>query len=452
MKAISSSKDEKPVGIKKRFCPLTSINAIMIKKYLSLLLLFSILPLTAKEIETPNVILIFTDDQGYNDLGCYGSKTNKTPNLDKMAQEGMRFTDFYVGSSFCSPSRAALLTGCYPGRIGFGPGVLRPDADYGLAKNEFTMAEMFKSKGYATKCIGKWHIGFKKPFLPQAQGFDEYFGIRHNMDPKEIDDFDGVMPLYRNEKVIEILDTPAELTELYTKEAIDFISKNKKKPFFLYLPHTMAHKPLAVTKRFEGKSEGGLYGDVVECLDWSTGEIIKALKKHKLDKNTIVLYTTDNGGYNKNNAPLRAGKGSSWEGGMRVPAIVWGPGLIPSGKVVNDIASTVDLMPTFANWLDVSLPNAIDGQNISDLLSGKENAGREYFHYFEGIIGTAIRDKRWKLHKNIHGDYLLYDLKKDIGESKNVLLENKDVANRLSKKLLDYEAELGKNRRVAERL
>ena len=183
LKAISSFKDEKPVGIKKRFCPLTSINAIMIKKYLSLLLLFSILPLTAKEIETPNVILIFTDDQGYNDLGCYGSKTNKTPNLDKMAQEGMRFTDFYVGSSFCSPSRAALLTGCYPGRIGFGPGVLRPDADYGLAKNEFTMAEMFKSKGYATKCIGKWHIGFKKPFLPQAQGFDEYFGIRHNMDP-----------------------------------------------------------------------------------------------------------------------------------------------------------------------------------------------------------------------------------------------------------------------------
>ncbi len=422
----------------------------MIKYYIIPLLLFSILPLTVQAIESPNVILIFTDDQGYNDLGCYGSKTIKTPNIDQMAQEGIRFTDFYVGSSFCSPSRAALLTGCYPGRIGFGPGVLRPDADYGLAEDEFTMAEMFKSKGYATKCIGKWHIGFRKPFLPLAQGFDEYFGILHNMDAREVDDFDGVMPLYRNEKVIEELDTPVELTELYTKEAIEFISKNKKKPFFMYLPHTMAHKPLAVTKRFEGKSEGGLYGDVVECLDWSAGEIIRALKEHKLDKKTVVLYTTDNGGYNKNNAPLRGGKGSSWEGGMRVPAVMWGPGLITSGKVVEDIASTIDLMPTFASWLDVALPNVIDGQNISDLLTG-ENAVREYFHYFEGIIGTGIRDKRWKLHKNIHGDYLLYDLENDIAEKKDVLLENKEVAKRLIKKLLDYEAELGKNRRVTER-
>ena len=422
----------------------------MIKYYIIPLLLFSILPLTVQAIESPNVILIFTDDQGYNDLGCYGSKTIKTPNIDQMAKEGIQFTDFYVGSSFCSPSRAALLTGCYPGRIGFGPGVLRPDADYGLAEDEFTMAEMFKSKGYATKCIGKWHIGFRKPFLPLAQGFDEYFGILHNMDAREVDDFDGVMPLYRNEKVIEELDTPAELTELYTKEAIEFISKNKKKPFFMYLPHTMAHKPLAVTKRFEGKSEGGLYGDVVECLDWSAGEIIRALKEHKLDKKTVVLYTTDNGGYNKNNAPLRGGKGSSWEGGMRVPAVMWGPGLITSGKVVEDIASTIDLMPTFASWLDVALPNVIDGQNISDLLTG-ENAVREYFHYFEGIIGTGIRDKRWKLHKNIHGDYLLYDLENDIAEKKDVLLENKEVAKRLIKKLLDYEAELGKNRRVTER-
>ena len=422
----------------------------MIKYYIISLLLFLILPLTVQAIESPNVILIFTDDQGYNDLGCYGSKTIKTPNIDQMAQEGIRFTDFYVGSSFCSPSRAALLTGCYPGRIGFGPGVLRPDADYGLAEDEFTMAEMFKSKGYATKCIGKWHIGFRKPFLPLAQGFDEYFGILHNMDAREVDDFDGVMPLYRNEKIIEELDTPAELTELYTKEAIEFISKNKKKPFFMYLPHTMAHKPLAVTKRFEGKSEGGLYGDVVECLDWSAGEIIRALKEHKLDKKTVVLYTTDNGGYNKNNAPLRGGKGSSWEGGMRVPAVMWGPGLITSGKVVEDVASTIDLMPTFASWLDVALPNVIDGQDISDLLTG-ENAVREYFHYFEGIIGTGIRDKRWKLHKNIHGDYLLYDLENDIAEKKDVLLENKEVAKRLIKKLLDYEAELGKNRRVTER-
>ena len=422
----------------------------MIKYYIIPLLLFSILPLTVQAIESPNVILIFTDDQGYNDLGCYGSKTIKTPNIDQMAQEGVRFTDFYVGSSFCSPSRPALLTGCYPGRIGFGPGVLRPDADYGLAEDEFTMAEMFKSKGYATKCIGKWHIGFRKPFLPLAQGFDEYFGILHNMDAREVDDFDGVMPLYRNEKVIEELDTPAELTELYTKEAIEFISKNKKKPFFMYLPHTMAHKPLAVTKRFEGKSEGGLYGDVVECLDWSAGEIIRALKEHKLDKKTVVLYSTDNGGYNKNNAPLRGGKGSSWEGGMRVPAVMWGPGLVTSGKVVEDIASTIDLMPTFASWLDVALPNVIDGQDISDLLTG-ESAVREYFHYFEGIIGTGIRDKRWKLHKNIHGDYLLYDLENDIAEKKDVLLENKEVAKRLIKKLLDYEAELGKNRRVTER-
>ena len=181
------------------------------RNYLVLIVLIQIISVTAKAIESPNVILIFTDDQGYNDLGCYGSKTIKTPNLDKMASEGIRFTDFYVGASFCSPSRAAPLTGCYPGRVGFGPGVLRPDADYGLAKDEFTMTEMFKSKGCATKCIGKWHIGFKKPFLPLAHGFDEYFGILHNMDAREVDDFDGVMPLYRNDKIIQELDTLAEL-------------------------------------------------------------------------------------------------------------------------------------------------------------------------------------------------------------------------------------------------
>lgn len=402
--------------------------------------------------DKPNVILIFTDDQGYGDLGCYGNTKIKTPNLDQMAKEGIRFTDFYVGANFCSPSRASLLTGCYPGRIGFGPGVLRPDADYGLNSSEMTMAEMFKSAGYATKCIGKWHIGFKKPFLPQSQGFDEYFGILHNMDKWEVDDFGGKMPLYKDEKIIKEIDSPAQLTEWYTEETLEFIERNKEKPFFIYLPHTMAHNPLAVTEKFAGKSKAGLYGDVAECLDWSTGQILNKIKELKLEKNTLVIYLSDNGGHKGRNGVLRGAKGQCWEGGMRVPCIIWGPGMIQAGKVSEEIVSAVDLMPTFAKWLNVDLPNKTDGVEITDLLTEKAGKGREHFFYFDGVICMAVRDKRWKLHKTIHGDFSLYDLKNDIGEKVNVVSENPQVVQRLRKVMLDYEAELNSNRRMAGRV
>ncbi|MFH1715751.1 MAG: sulfatase-like hydrolase/transferase, partial [Planctomycetota bacterium] len=244
----------------------------------------------------PNVIIIFADDQGYRDLGCYGSPNIKTPHIDRMAEEGVRFTDFYVGAPICSPSRAALMTGCYPSRVGLGNWVQRPDSRIGIHPDEITLAELLKRQGYATACIGKWHLGFLPPFVPTSQGFDYYFGLYHNLD-LEADYLagEGGVPILRNGQVVKRPADPAELTELYTEEAIGFIRRNKDRPFFLYLPHTMAHQPLGVSERFKGKSAGGLFGDVIECLDWSTGRILDTLRQLGLDRNTIVVYTSDNG-------------------------------------------------------------------------------------------------------------------------------------------------------------
>ena len=403
-------------------------------------------------VSNPNVILIFTDDQGYGDLGCFGSVEHKTPNIDQLAEEGIRLTDFYSAANFCSPSRAGLLTGCYPGRVGFGPGVLRPDSEYGLNSSEMTMAEMFKAAGYVTSCIGKWHIGFKEPFLPNSQGFDEYYGILHNMDEREMDDYNGEMPVFRNSEVVKKITSSASLTEWYTEEATSFIERNKDKPFFLYLSHTMAHYPFEVTEKFAGKSNGGIYGDVTECLDWSTGKIIKKIKDLKLDRNTVVLYISDNGGHKGKNGVLRGTKGSCWEGGMRVPALAWGPGIIRRGIVSQEIASSIDLLPTFASWLGITVPNKVDGQNILPLLKSSESSGRKYFHYFDGLLCMAVRDERFKLHKNIHGDFTLYDLKNDIGEKKDVLSYFPEVAARLKKVMLDYEYRLNKERRMPGRI
>ncbi len=235
----------------------------------------------------PNFIIIFADDQGYQDLGCYGSPVIKTPHIDRMAEEGVRFTDFYAAAPICSPSRAALLTGCYPSRVGLGNWVQRPDSRIGIHPDEITLAELLKGRGYATACIGKWHLGFLPPFVPTSQGFDYYFGIYHNLD-LEADYLadEGGVPILRNGQVVKRPADPAELTELYTQEAIQFIRRSKDKPFFLYLPHTMAHEPLGVSERFKGKSAGGLYGDVIECLDWSTGRILDTLRQFELDRRT----------------------------------------------------------------------------------------------------------------------------------------------------------------------
>ena len=281
----------------------------------------------------PNFIIILTDDQGYQDLGCYGSPNIKTPCIDRMAQEGVRFTDFYSAAPICSPSRAALLTGCYPSRIGLGNWVQRPDSRIGIGRDEVTLAELLKGRGYATACIGKWHLGFLSPFVPTSQGFDYYFGVYHNLDLER--DYlagQGGVPILRNGQVVKRPADPAELTELYTDEAIGFIRSNKGGPFFLYLAHTMPHQPLGVSERFKGKSAGGLYGDVIECLDWSTGRILDTLRELEIDSRTIVVYTSDNGpGPGASALPLRGRKLTTYEGGLRVPCIVWGPGQVARG-------------------------------------------------------------------------------------------------------------------------
>ena len=292
----------------------------------------------AAKPKQPNIIFILVDDQGYYDLGCYGATEIKTPRIDAMAKEGMRFTDYYAAAPICSPSRAGLLTGCYPRRVGNHIWVHRADSATGIHPNELTLAELLKANGYATACIGKWHLGFHEPFLPRNQGFDHYYGLLHNLDPVEIVYFEkqGGVPLIRNGKVIKRPADPAELTRLYTDEAVKFIGANKEHPFFIYLPHTMLHVPLGVSEPFKGKSNWGEYGDAIQELDHHVGSIVDALKKNELDDNTLVIYASDNGrGAGRNPAQkLRGRKLSTFEAGIRVPAIAWGPGLGVKGGTV----------------------------------------------------------------------------------------------------------------------
>ena len=366
------------------------------------LILVANLPLSAENIKgkTPNIIIFFTDDQGYQDVGCFGSPLIKTPNFDRMAKEGMRFTNFYSAAPVCSPSRAALLTGCYPPRVGV-PRVLWPDDKIGLDPKEVTIAELLKAKGYVTACIGKWHLGDKPEFLPDQQGFDSYLGIPYSNDmtinpkvqiSKDVVYREGVsqetirtkplgsgkVPLMRDGKVIEYPVDQTLLTKKYTSEAIRIITENKNKPFFLYLAHTMPHIPLHASEQFNGKSPRGLYGDVIEELDWSMGEILKTLKTLNLDENTLVIFTSDNGPWNLKDgqggcaAPLRGFKFDTYEGGMREPMIARWPGKIPAGTVCQEVAGTIDILPTIA-WLTGSAhpEKTIDGKNIWPLLSGK---------------------------------------------------------------------------------
>jgi len=445
----------------------------------------------------PNFIVIFADDQGYQDMGCFGSPKIKTPNFDKMAAEGMRFTDFYSACSVCSPSRAALLTGCYPPRIGV-TSVLFPRNKNGLNPKEITIADMLKAEGYATKCVGKWHIGHLKEFLPTSQGFDSYFGIPYSndmtIDPKAVlaDDIvlrEGVtaadmknvkprrnwVPLMRDEKVVEYPADQSTLTKRYTEEAVKFITANKDKPFFLYFPHTMPHVPLFASKKFKGTSDRGLYGDTIEEMDWSLGQIIKTLKGLGLDENTLVVYTSDNGPWlskGKNGGcalPLRGGKFQTWEGGMREPTLMRWPGKIPAGKVCKEVAATIDLLPTIAKLAGTKPPSdrVIDGADIWPLMSGQAGASspHEYYFYYRGTKLEAVRSGKWKLRiagqrrrkpkkgekpvkpAPIKGE--LYDLRADISESKNVAAENPDVVKRLSAAMDAFDADLKANARPA---
>jgi len=402
--------------------------------------------------DNPNVILIFVDDMGYGDLGCYGSTKNRTPNLDQMAKEGIRFTDFYSACSVCSPSRAALMTGCYPQRVNLhedenGKCVLFPGSVKGLNPDEITIAEVLKKQGYVTACIGKWHLGDHPDFLPTKQGFDYYYGIPYSND---MDRENIPLPMMRNETVVEAPVHQPTITRRYTAETINFIKKNKSHPFFIYLPHAMVHLPLHASEQFKGKSANGIYGDAVEEIDWSTGEIIKILKELNLDQNTLIIFTSDNGSTGRNggsNLPLSGHKGQTMEGGMRIPCIMRYPSLIPAGQISSVLTGTIDMMPTIANLAGTSAPGdrIIDGRDITALMKGKtvnEPLHKAYFYYQIDQL-QCIRSGKWKLHipqesrrKNWgkpdrNTPLMLFDLEKDISEKNNLAAQYPEVVAKL---------------------
>ena len=441
----------------------------------------------AAKPKQPNIIFILVDDQGYYDLGCYGATEIKTPRIDAIAKEGMRFTDYYAAAPICSPSRAGLLTGCYPRRVGNHIWVHRADSATGIHPNELTLAELLKANGYATACIGKWHLGFHEPFLPRNQGFDHYYGLLHNLDPVEIVYFEkqGGVPLIRNGKVIKRPAGPAELTRLYTDEAVKFIGANKEHPFFIYLPHTMLHVPLGVSEPFKGKSNWGEYGDAIQELDHHVGRIVDALKKNKIDDNTLVIYASDNGrGPGRNPAQkLRGRKLSTSEAGIRVPAIAWGPGLgVKGGTVAHTVTRAMDWYPTLATFAGIKVPEGrvIDGRDLVPVFHGEstfvpgpaqkktinaavplrrtwnppgewaaliqrhEYAEAFFYHGSQGSL-AAVRWRNWKLYLN--PSLQLYDLVKDPGETQ--LVRNGAIARKLRGMAILFQHEMRTDARPA---
>jgi len=410
------------------------------------------LPAMAK----PNLIVIFIDDMGYGDIGPFGSTKNETPHLDRMAKEGMKLTSFYVASPVCSPSRAALMTGSYPKRVGLAKGsghvVLFPGDVHGLNPKEITIAEVLKNEGYATGCYGKWHLGDQPEFLPTSQGFDEYYGIPYSNDM-----WPGLkrwkfphLPILRGTKVVDQvddMDEQAELCRLFTEEAVNFIEKNKDGPFFVYLPHAFVHGPRKARPEFMAKAKTVEEAQVEE-VDWSAGQILDAVRKAGIEKNTFVLFTSDNGGAGGlSSAPLRGGKGSAWEGGVREPTIAWWPGKVPAGSVCKEIASTMDLLPTFAKWAGGKVPDdrVIDGRDVGDLFLGKPGAKTPHdrFFYHQADNLRAVRSGPWKLFRN--GP--LYNLDEDISEKKNVAAKHPNMVKRLTGYMNRFEQDLKKNSR-----
>ena len=400
----------------------------------------------------PNVVVIFIDDMGYGDIGPFGSQLNETPHLDRMAREGRRLTSFYSAAPVCTSSRAALMTGCYPRRVGLARGsghiVLFPGDPHGLNPEEHTMAEMFKSAGYVTGCFGKWHLGDQPAFLPTAQGFDTYLGIPYSNDMwPALRRFQCPdLPILRDLKVIDLvktMDDQAQLCQRFTDEAIKFIRRSRKRPFFVYLPHAFVHHPRLARPRFMAKAADTTKAQIEE-VDWSVGEILQCLREENLAENTLVLFTSDNGGARGCvNAPLRGGKGSVWEGGMREPAVVWWPGTIPAGTSSDDVMTTMDLLPTFAKFAEAparkdALP--IDGKDVTTLLLGIKGATspHDYFFYHQADKLRAVRAGKWKCFR----EGQLYDLSADIGEKQNVAPEHPGVVRRLQDAMDDFDAEM----------
>jgi len=459
---------------------------------------------TATDTVLPNFVIINIDDLGYADIGPFGSTLNRTPNLDRMAKEGRRLTSHYA-APVCSPSRAALMTGCYPKRVLPIPSVLFPAASVGLNPQEVTIAEVLKGRGYATACIGKWHLGDQPPFLPTAQGFDTYFGIPYSNDmgtqaegsksnlgaplPKQDPNAEknpvvsadtdptGLrgnnqppLPLLKNNRFLEGVGAAEQqsITRRYTDEAVTFLHEHKEENFFLYLPHTAIHFPLYPGKEFHTKSANGLVGDWIEEVDWSVGRILDTLRELKLDDNTLVVFTSDNGGTPRSvNRPLRGHKGSTWEGGMRVCTIAWWPGKIPAATETSEITTMMDFLPTFAVLAGAELsPNRIDGANIWPLMAGTHEAvsPHKVFYYFKGLKLEAIRRGEWKLHlavtqqidddrnkprdgkqpaKNPAPTQQLFNVRDDVGETKNLASGHPEIVTELMTLAEEMDSDLG---------
>jgi arylsulfatase A len=419
----------------------------------------------------PNFIVVYADDLGYADIGPFSANeratTPRTPNLDRMAAEGIRLTNFYVAQAVCSASRAALLTGAYSNRVGI-QGALNHTAQYGINPSEMTIAEVLKQRGYATAIYGKWHLGHLKPFLPVHHGFDEYFGLPYSNDmwPRhpERKDFFPDLPLIEGDEVFKLDPDQSQLTTWYTEHAVNFIERNRDKPFFLYVPHTMPHVPLFVSDKFKGKTGRGLYGDVIAELDWSVGQILDAVKRANLDNDTLVIFTSDNGpwlsygNHAGSTGTFREGKQTAFEGGVRVPFVARWPGHIPKGTVGHLPAMTIDLLPTLAGLAGAPLTTEriIDGRDLWPLLSRRPNAQAPHdaLYFYWGAELHAIRRGKWKLHlphpyqslvkagndgspgklvrKEI--ELSLFDLEKDAGETTNLAAQNPAVV----KELLEY--------------
>jgi len=433
----------------------------------------------AENERPPNVVIIFTDDQGYADVGAYGAEGFETPHLDKMAEEGRLFTRWYAAQPVCSASRTGLLTGCYPNRVGI-HGALGPSSNIGINPEELTLAEMFKSKGYATGMFGKWHLGHLEPFLPPNHGFDEYYGIPYSNDmwPQHpTAKHFPPLPIIEGTETLREADEhdQAMMTTQLTARAVDFINRHRTEPFFLYVPHPQPHVPLFVSERFRGKTERGLYGDVIAEIDWSVGEILNAIKTNGLDENTLVMFTSDNGpwlSYGEHSGlatPLREGKGTVWEGGVREPCIMRWPGKIAAGTVCDEPAMNIDILPTLAKLIGAELPERkIDGLDIWPLLSGAEGATNPhegYWFYYKKNELQSVSMGQWKLYlphayrtlngreggkegipvkyENSRTEVELYDLSGDISETKNVAAQHPGQVEKMLAFADKARAELG---------